>query len=252
MLEFERESTGAEVVTARRLPWVIEVFLYPINAAGLTMLGLFVVLPFVLNLTLSFLSSAGLWVVAAPLGIVFFIIGWVLRFYLFWYLGLCIRDSADGEFRASDTLAPDFDDGPGETVRQTFIVLAAIAVCFLPAVAYSLLTQTSVPVFWLTVATGGFLMPMALLSVVMQDGLWGLNPFRIFLSILRTHFWYLLVVVAFYVPIMMIALFLVYFSKSSNTAAYVAFQTVLVYLLMVASHLLGRFYFNNEERLGWF
>ena len=30
------------------------------------------------------------------------------------------------------------------------------------------------------------------------------------------------------------------------------FRAMYVYLLIVASHMLGRFFYNNDERLDWF
>jgi len=90
------------------------------------------------------------------------------------------------------------------------------------------------------------------LSVIMQDGLWGLNPFRIILSILRTFFKYSCVVCVFYLPIAIIACFIIFFLRNSNAFTFLLFQAVQVYLLFVASHILGRFYYKNEERLGWF
>lgn len=252
MSEFERENVSDAAVVERRPPWLIDVFLYPVNASGLTMLGLFVLLPFVLDLISWVFNSLGLGIITSVLGLVSSIIVWVINFYMFWYLGFCIRESADGNFRAPDTLAPGFDDGFGETARQTFMILGVIAVCLLPSVAYYLVREGVDTNYWLILAGGGFFLPMALLSVIMFDGLWGLNPFRIIVSILRTFFRYFCVVCVFYVPLTIIAWFMINFYRNSNAVTYLLFRMVQVYLLFVASHILGRFYFNNEDRLRWF
>jgi len=214
--------------------------------------GHVVLVPFVFTLILQGLMLIGLLIIVVPLGLVFFIIRQIITLYMFWYLGFCIRESADGHFRAPDTLAPDFDDGIGETIRQTLMILGTVAVCLFPGILYYITTDSIDTNFWLLLAAGGFFLPMALLSVIMQDGLWGLNPFRIVVSIIRTFLKYCCVVVMFYVPIAIIACFVVYFSGSDNAATDLLFRVVFVYLLIVASHMLGRFFYNNEERLDWF
>ena len=252
MMEIEPEIQHDEPVPRKRLPWLVDSFLYPGSAAGLTMLGMFVLLPFALTLIGQGLAWLGIPVIIVPVAFIFMIIRWIILFYMFWYLGFCIRESAEGHFRAPDTLAPDSDDGIGETIRQTLMILGTVAVCLLPGIVYYLRRGTIDTNFWLLLAAGGFFLPMAMLSVIMQDGLWGLNPFRIVVSIIRTFLKYCCVVVMFYVPIAIIACFMVYFSRHNNAVTNLLFRAVFVYLLIVASHMLGRFFYNNEGRLDWF
>ncbi|HPD48542.1 MAG TPA: hypothetical protein P5279_17250, partial [Anaerohalosphaeraceae bacterium] len=88
-------------------------------------------------------------------------------------LGFCIRESAEGTFRAPDNLAPDFDDGVGETFWQTLLIVGTVAVCVAPAIVYYVTARHVDGYFWLALAGGGFFLPMAMLSVVMQNGFWG-------------------------------------------------------------------------------
>ena len=252
MLEFEGHIEHAEPVPRKRLPWLIDSFLYPVSAAGLTMLGMFVLLPFVLTLINLGLLRTGLAVIVVPVFCIFVVIRFIILFYMFWYLGFCIRESAEGNFRAPDTLAPDTDDGIGETIRQTLMILGTVAVCLLPGIVYYLVRETIDINFWLLLAAGGFFLPMAMLSVIMQDGLWGLNPFRIVVSIIRTFLKYCCVAGMFYVPIAIIAYFIIYVPMKNNAVTNLLFRAMYVYLLIVASHILGRFFYNNKERLDWF
>jgi len=237
--------------SAGRLPWFIDVFLYPVSTAGLAMLGLFVAVPALLSLAVMGLAHV-VGVLALPLAVVTIVIKWIIIFYMFWYLGFCIRESADGSFRAPDNLAPDFDDGFGASLWQTLLILGTVAVCLSPAVVYYLSQHQVDGRFWLFLGVGGFFLPMALLSVIMQEGFGGLNPFRIILAILRTLVNYLLVVPVFYLPIAIIACFLIYLRGTDNAVFTLLFRAVYVYLLIVASHVLGRFFYRNEGRLDWF
>jgi len=251
MLEIEPEIQHGEPVSRKRLPWLVDSFLYPGSTAGLTMLGMFVLLPFVFTLICRVLLLTGLPVIVVPVFAIFVLIRFIILFYMFWYLGFCIRESAAGHFRAPDTLAPDSDDGIGETIRQTLLILGTVAVCLLPGIVYYLVREETGIIFWLLLAAGGFFLPMAMLSVVMQDGLWGLNPFRIVVSIIRTFFKYCCVAGMFYVPIAIIGCFIIYVPRN-NAVTSLLLRAMYVYMLIVASHMLGRFFYNNEERLDWF
>ncbi len=251
MLELEPQIEHVEPVPRKRLPWLIDSFLYPVSAAGLTMLGMFVLLPFVFTLICYGLLRTRLPVIFVPVFCIFLLIRVIILFYMFWYLGFCIRESAGGDFRAPDTLAPDSDDGIGETIRQTLMILGTVAVCLLPGIVYYLTRDAIDIYFWLLLAAGGFFLPMALLSVIMQDGLWGLNPFCIVVSIIRTFLKYCCVAGMFYVPIAIIVYVIIYVPMN-NAVTNLLFRAMFVYLLIVASHMLGRFFYNNEGKLDWF
>ncbi|MGI6273921.1 MAG: hypothetical protein ACOYLD_16420 [Anaerohalosphaeraceae bacterium] len=75
---------------------------------------------------------------------------------------------------------------------------------------------------------------------------------RIIFSILRTFVQYLLVVPLFYVPIAIIVCLLIYLREGENLFVSLLFRAVYVYLLIVAAHVIGRFFYRNESRLDWF
>lgn len=170
MIETERDEQPKGKYGS--LPWFIDVFLYPTSLAGLWMLALLVVVPFLIDgLVMAMAHFLG--VLAASFGFAADMIDLVILFYMFWYLGFCIRESAEGTFRAPDNLAPDFDDGVGETFWQTLLIVGTVAVCVAPAIVYYVKARHVDGYFWLALAGGGFFLPMAMLSVVMQNGFWG-------------------------------------------------------------------------------
>jgi len=241
-----------------RLPWFIDVFLYPTSRVGLGMLGLFVLVPFLLSLAvwgfallINGLGGDLAFLIGVLAKEVVSGINAIVTLYMFWYVGLCIRESAEGNYRAPNSLASDSDEIWG-MVEQTLLIAGTTAVCLLPGIAYYLVQNTVDGRFWLLLAGGGFFLPMALLSVVMQDGFWGLNPLRIMLSILRAFPRYLFVVPVFYAPLAIIACFVIYLGQTDNMFISLVFRAVYVYLLIVAAHVLGRFFYRNEERLDWF
>jgi len=99
-----------EIIEKRKLPWLIDIFLYPISVPGLTMLGIFILTPFILGLILSFLARAlealhpQMVLILFPLGILFAIIRFIVTWYMIWYFGVCVQESAAGQIRAPETL----------------------------------------------------------------------------------------------------------------------------------------------------
>jgi len=88
----EEPKLAAEV--ERKLPWLIDVFLYPLNLAGIIHLICLWLLVFLLcPLVMEFLG----------LGIEYIPIVYTLPIaYVLYYFTECIRDSATGHFRAPD------------------------------------------------------------------------------------------------------------------------------------------------------
>ena len=88
-----------QLVVKRKLPWLIDVFLYPLNLTGIIHLICLWLLVFLLcPLVMEFLG----------LGIEYIPIVYTLPIaYVLYYFTECIRDSANGRYRD-----PDFWMGP--------------------------------------------------------------------------------------------------------------------------------------------
>ena len=111
--------------------------------------------------------------------------------------------------------------------------------------------------FYYLLAAGAALFPISLLSVVMYDSVRGLNPVLLIKSILKTFFHYAGLVVVLWAGLFVIGYTRIYFIKAFS-ANFVLFtlgvgiaRFIKIYLLMVAAHLLGRYYYKNAERLNW-
>jgi hypothetical protein len=92
---------------------------------------------------------------------------------------------------------------------------------------------------------------MGLLAVSLFDSFSGLNPILIIGSIFSTFFRYFGIVLVFYIPIVFIVASLIAFPRLMLGLRGLVFRFVCGYLLLVAGHLLGRFYYRNEEKLYW-
>jgi phage FluMu protein Com len=246
-----------EPLEKRKLPWLIDIFLYPISVPGLTMLGIFIFMPIVLGLILSFLARAlgalgprmvfGL----LPLAILFAIIRFIVSWYMIWYFGVCVQESAAGQIRAPETLTKGGGFDIVEMFFQSIRFLCCIVICFGPVLAYYFTYKQAGRSFWLILTGGIFFFPMTLLSTVMFDSIIGLNPILIVTSIFSTFFQYCCVVVMFCIPVGIIAGMLIYLPKDTSFLIQLILRTVYAYQLLIAGHLLGDFFKRNEERLYW-
>jgi hypothetical protein len=250
----------------RKLPWLIDVLLYPASVSGAIHLAIFLFLPPLVWAFLRGLAPMGFSFIFVPLslGIYLLLVG-----YMLYYIGLCIFDSAKGGRRAPDVTTLDLPD-KGELVSQMFLVLGAIAICFWPAGLYYVLAKKVDLAFWVLSACGIFFLPMALLAGILFDATHALNPAFIIGSICRTFLHYcglvpvfcalggLLAVIAsniFSLPgaqtlqqgIAQIMLLLERLFCVTLTYPGMAF----VYLAMVAAHLLGWFYWWHKDELNW-
>ena len=204
-MEFEEANIveQPDPETVRRLPWFIDVFCYPISVPGLIILGIFVFTPVILSLIISALSVVlgPLIVLLMPLGFVFFIINIVISAYMFWYFGMCIRQSALGQVRAPETLSTGMQDDFPEMALELLRIVCCVAVCLGPGLIYYSFTKRLDWVLWLLLGLGVFFMPMALLATVMFGSFDGLNPAVIIPSIFSTFLGYCASVLALCVPV---------------------------------------------------
>jgi hypothetical protein len=273
------QTAKAEPAGGHKLPWPVDLFLYPTSASGLTTLGIVVGIPllllglvWLLGIIMSvFPPMCAVFVMAAVIG---FILAIVLCLYLCWYLCECIRHSAQGGRRAPETMAqvPGLD----EILTQSFRVLACFVLFWGPVVLWRFHTFRRIlttlftrgappPVFQPSIATNIvitglllayaiFFFPMALLAVVMLDSLSGLNPVLIIRSVYRTFLRYCGVVLVFCalsaIVLGLSVLVMLYCSILQLATVFVIF-CLGDYMLMVKAHILGLFYCKNEEVLYW-
>ncbi len=239
-------------LTERKLPWLIDIFLYPCSKSGLVMLALFVGVPFLFKVLSWFMEMSMLSLPALlPFYLLFGIIGWIVKviivLYMYWYLAECIRASAEGRIRAPDTTA--ITPGPAEIIWQIIKILLCLLIFAFPAAFYFYQVRKVDAIFIVLTSFGAFLFPMALLSVVMFDSLSGLNPVVIVGSIFSTFLPYLAMVV--FVSIFA-ALSFIALSFVGRQPVFTWITTgLLIYLMMVGAHILGRFYFRYAEKLYW-
>jgi len=221
-------------------PWYWP-FLFPLNGTGLGMIGLFILCKIILG-ALAF--------VPVPLvGLVILILHVIVTAYIYWYLCLCVQVTAEGQTKAPDILQDDEGDFMDLIVRMLRLLLAAF-VCFAPGLIYYIWTKKADEALWNIVAAGLFFLPMVLLSTILHDSLWGLNPVLIVLSMIRTHVRYLLLVLCFCIPFGLYVVLAIYSNRWGIWLTLPA-EAIALYLAYVGSAMLGRFYYRNEYRLDW-
>jgi len=184
--ESEEASKAEQALSAdrRKLPWILDIFLYPFCVPGLKHIAIFTGVPLLIMIVTR--------VIPGFFYILFFYISWavygVLIIYMFWYIFVCVRDSADGWVRAPEGLGsiPDFID----MFEQVVNVIGCHGVCFGPAVIYALFTGRVDIIFWLLLSFALFLYPMGLLAVAVYDSPAGFSPRMLFRSISGTFFPY--------------------------------------------------------------
>ena len=238
----------------RPLPWVIDIFLYPLNKPGMLILALSTGIPMLLRMLYEF--TRAMCVIFAPLYIfllLLILIRWavLLMFLLYinWYVAECIRDSAAGGIRAVDTTGST--PGFAELLGQSVTVLACGAVCMAPAIFYAVRGGSDGPLFWVLCGVGGFLFPMALLAVTMFESLRALNPILVLGSILGAFLPYC--VLAAFCCVLCVPLLSASIRYLIGGQWVVGFPLLFAsfYLLLVLAHLVGRFCWKYEEKLNW-
>ena len=241
--EQEREerlqTDETEPFGQRKLPWIIDIFLYPISVPGLTNLAIFIGVPLLIGALRKLLGSAALVLVAPTV-----IINILLGLYMCWYFAECVRDSAIGETRAPEAFATA---DLGVMFSQSLNLLGCYLFFLGPAGFYLLfIGETTDKIFRILLGYGIFFFPMGLLAVVIFDSSSGLNPILLIRSIFRTFFPYCGLVLILGV-VVLIAKGL----PDTSPIFAAVLHCINVYLVLVAAHLLGRFYWRYEEKLNW-
>lgn len=235
------EEEGDETLT------FLGLLAYPLNGPGLSIMAIYVLVPFLLWCFFMIMPMA-----LQYAGIFILLITKVLiGLSTFWYLTACIRASAEGQVRAPNVFEFGQDDSFFDWFRQFILIVVTVLLCLVPAFLLRRFVGIEPAVFWAVLAVGVLVLPMALLSVVMFDGICGVNPILIISSIFSTLIPYLAVVLAFSVPIALLVGLNIASAKAPDPLVVLLVRAVGVYLLMLAACLLGRFFYNNEEKLRW-
>jgi hypothetical protein len=242
----ETEQTGE-----RKLPWLVDIFLYPATTSGMIHVAVFLIAPILIDLLYRFVLSH-----AGPYGaLLSFILYMFLIVYACRYFSDCVRDSAAGGVRAPEILGSTF--GKDEMLEQYITMLACYAFFFGPVTFYRGYihfsnAQVNNAIFWPLLAYGLFFFPMGILAVVMFDSINGLNPILLICSIVSTFFQYcgLLFFIAA-LCVLRIQILTLSIRQRWGTFAKVVPNLVLIWLLFVAAHIIGRFYWRYQEKLNW-
>lgn len=249
--QFLEETTGEQIEQSRHreFPWILDVFMYPASPAGLINLSIFVGVPLVVRI---------IQILLGPFAIAFalpsLIINILIGLYMYWYFAECVRDSAGGGTRAPESFATA---GAGEMFLQSMQLLACYLLLLGPVFFYFLYTHKTDTTFWILLVLGVFFFPMALLAVVMFNSSAAFNPILWIASIFSTFFQYCGLVL-----LISGILLLVRALKSIQTEdlplgkmGTLFFGAVIFwfffYMVLVAGHLLGRFYWLYQEKLNW-
>jgi phage FluMu protein Com len=221
----------------RKLPWILDIFLYPTSMSGLINLGIFWMLPILLGLIARLM----------PIRLIWGIVGFIIGGYMFYYFIECIRDSALGGIRAPENIGnlPDM----GDAVSQFMEIIASAVLFWGPVSFYFIFTRKTDTIYWLLLGYGIFFFPMGLLALAMFRSSAAFNPFVWIMSIFSTFFQYCGLVLFFCVLGWLVSRIMSSF-RGALLFAFI-FNAVFVYLAMVGAHLLGRFYYLNSKKLNW-
>ncbi len=233
----QREE-ASEQSGVRRLPWFLDILLYPANLSGIITIVFMTLFP----LTLGFFPGVFFWGGLRFLGPV-----GALGLYLGWYLAECVYDSAKGGTRAPTVL----DMGHWDDLWSRVSYLLAVYLLFaVPPVLYRVLTSRTDAIFWALMAWAIVFLPMGLLAMVIHDSVSALNPLFLLGSIRRVLGPYLCLLLG-------AAVLAGLFWRAGGAGRRLTPPIVLplfhallgAYVTLVLAHLLGRFYWRYRDRL---
>ncbi len=238
------ETTETELADKRKLPWIVDIFLYPTSTPGLTNLGIFIIVPLLFRIMGLLLGPF-----AVILEIPGIIINTLISLYMCWYLAECVRDSAFGGTRAPEAFAIV---EIGEMFWQTLQLAGCYLVFWGPLGFYFLYFNKIDTIFWVLLAYGISFFPMGLLAVVMFKSDSALNPILLIRSIFITFFQYCgLVLMLGAVALVIYAVNKIQLDNWFARVLDFFIYSGQIYLALVVAHLLGRFYWMYQEKLNW-
>ena len=137
-------------------------------------------------------------------------------------------------------------------ILQMLRMILLIIVCLLPPFIYRVVTGNADFIFYGILAGCSFFLPIMLLATVMFDSFWiAWNPRVILGGMSSSFFGYLVLVLFFYIPIGLFFYVWQLKHNQENLILALALNACSIYLIMVSSHLLGWFFYKNEEKLYW-
>ncbi len=233
----QREEAPGEP-GVRRLPWFLDILLYPANLSGIIAIAFATILP----VALGFFPGTFFWGGLRFLGPV-----GVIGLYLGWYLAECVYDSAKGGTRAPAVL----DMGNwGDLWSRVSYLLAVYILFAAPPALYRVLTSRTDAIFWALLAWAVLFLPMGLLAMVIHDSVSALNPLFLLGSIWRVLGPYLGLLLG--TGILAGLFWYVDDRRLAPAGVLRAFHALLgAYGSLVLAHVLGRFYWRYRDRLDW-
>lgn len=184
---------------------------------------------------------------------------WLGTGYLAAYFYKVIQATGQGEDALPDW--PGFSSWWDDIAAPTLQLMGICLFCFGPAVAYPILFEydRSLLVLWSLVGYGLLYFPMAMLAVVMFDTIAALNPLTVLSAIVKVPREYAVACTVFWGvalcwllnDLVLSAVLPVLLSPLPGVTTFLTFL-VSLYLMTVEACLLGRIYWTNAERLGWF
>lgn len=244
-----------EETTIRKIPWILDIFLYPTSMSGLINIGIFCVLTFLLGI-FSILAR-----LMCLIQLALFLVVLTVVAYIFHYIMECIRDSALGGIRAPENIGSMPADR-SEAFSQLWDIIGLFIIIWGPVVGYCMYQIFSHAsdieveyhpredvIFWLLLGYGIFFFPIGMLALAMFKSSSAFNPFVWIASIFSTFFQYCGLVFFFCILGWLTSRIAFYLRQSLITSFFL--NAVFIYLTMVTAHLLGRFYYKNSEKLNW-
>ena len=234
--EEEVKEQKPERTGERKLHWFIDIFLYPTSLPGLINLGIFCLVPVLLIVRR-----------VVPVPIIWSLLTLVITAYMYYYFVECVYDSAAGGTR-SPRILPKISE-----ISDVFLRLMSAVGClfvfFGPILLYFAFTKRLDTIFWLLIAYTVLFFPMGLLAAVTFDSNSGFSPLPWFMSIFKTSFQYIGLVLIICALVGLIAWLASFFHESRALAFLLS--VICIYLIMLTAHLLGRFYWRHKAKLNW-
>ena len=237
-----------QLAVKRKLPWLVDMLLYPMSASGIIHLLVFLLLPRLASLFVnSLLTLIPEEVRAAAYEIEWLYLPFYVVFYgyVVYYIIECVLSSSKGGYRAPDPSIPDTLDWR-DFVGQVLLLIGCVAICFWPVAVYYIFTQQKDWIFWSLLALGMFFLPISLLRGILFDSYDALNPIQIINSILNTFVPYCGLVLIFILLVGFVAIIL-----PKLTVWDIVGDCAKIYLLFVLANFLGWFYWWHKDKLDW-